>query len=77
MTADGGAAALSGAHLAHRLSGDVDLFCHSAEDVRTLVRGLPSISEEAGVTVELVRNAGTFVRSVAKLSDRTLEIDFN
>ncbi len=33
-----GGAGLGGAHLAHRLSGDVDLFCHEFEDVRGIVR---------------------------------------
>jgi Nucleotidyl transferase AbiEii toxin, Type IV TA system len=40
-----GGAALSGAHLSHRLSGDVDLFCHRAEDVRVLVRELPDVRD--------------------------------
>ena len=34
----GGGAALSGAHLAHRLSGDVDLFCHEHQELRDVVR---------------------------------------
>lgn len=42
-----GGAALSGAYLAHRLSGDLDLFCHRAEDVRVLVRELPDIANES------------------------------
>lgn len=48
-----GGAALSGLHLAHRLSADIDLFCHEAKDVRDLVRDLeapPPLVE--GVLVE-------------------------
>lgn len=71
-----GGAALSGAYLAHRLSGDLDLFCHGPDDVRTLVRELPEIALESGITIEIVRDAGSFVRSRARLADRDIEIDF-
>lgn len=71
----GGGAALSGAHLAHRLSGDLDLFCHERTDVRTLVRELPDVAREAGLAIYLARDAGTFVRAVVTLPDRTLELD--
>ena len=64
---------LAGAHLAHRLSGDLDLFCHRAEDVRALVQALPSIAAESGVSVALVRDAGTFVRGEAAERVRRLE----
>lgn len=71
----GGGAALSGAYLAHRLSRDVDLVCHRAEDVRTFVRELPLIAEECGARIELVRDAGTFARARAVLSGHEIEID--
>lgn len=70
-----GGAALSGAYLAHRLSGDLDLFCHRAEDVRVLVRELPEIANESGVPIEMVRDAGTFVRARIRLAGRDLELD--
>jgi hypothetical protein len=70
-----GGAALGGAHLAHRLSGDVDLFCHRAEEVRHLVQQLPDVSRECGVCIELVRDAGTFVRAKVGSAAPTLELD--
>src|SRR5689334_2795508 len=59
----GGGAALSGAYLGHRLSRDVDLVCRRAEDVRALVRDLPEIERLSGSKLELVRDAGTFIRA--------------
>ncbi|MBK8696888.1 MAG: nucleotidyl transferase AbiEii/AbiGii toxin family protein [Deltaproteobacteria bacterium] len=66
----GGGAALSGAWLAHRLSRDIDLVCHQAEDVRVLVRELPEIGRACGVEIEVVRDAGT-LRSCADLCGRS------
>jgi hypothetical protein len=71
----GGGAALSGAHLAHRLSRDVDFVCRRPEDVRALVRELPEISRRTGATIELLRDAGTFVRATVRTQDHTLELD--
>jgi hypothetical protein len=68
----GGGAALAALHLGHRLSGDVDLFCHAAEDVRSLVRALPAVGAEAGLAIELVRDSGTFVRAAVRGSAREL-----
>lgn len=70
-----GGAALSGAWLAHRLSRDVDLVCHHAEDVRALVRELPEIARELGTSIALVRDAGTFVRARAEVEGGALEVD--
>ncbi len=70
-----GGAALSGAHLAHRLSADVDLFCHSLDDVRALVRELPDIGRDSGLSVEVLRDAGAFVRAGVRGTDRTFELD--
>lgn len=70
-----GGAALSGAHLAHRLSGDIDLFCHERAEVRTLVKELPGVAAECGVSIEVVRDAGTFVRASVRSSDQELELD--
>jgi len=71
----GGGAALSGAYLAHRLSGDLDLFCHARSDVRELVHALPAAAEESGVSIQLSRDAGSFVRAVVALPDRQMELD--
>ena len=71
----GGGAALSGASLGHRLSADIDIFCHQPDDVRTLVRELPAIATECGATLRIVRDAGTFVRASATLPDASLEVD--
>lgn len=62
----GGGAALAALHLRHRLSGDVDLFCHDAAEVRSLVRALPAVAAETGLAIELVRDSGTFVRAVVR-----------
>lgn len=70
-----GGAALSGAHLAHRLSRDIDLFCHGSDDVRALVRELPDAARAAGLHARLVRDSGTFVRAQIDLPDRAIEVD--
>jgi hypothetical protein len=70
-----GGAALSGLHLAHRLSRDIDLFAHAPEHVRELVRELPTIAARLSISIEVVRDAGSFVRATARFTDHTLEID--
>lgn len=70
-----GGAALSGAYLSHRLSGDIDLFCHRMEDVRALVSELPAICKERGVLFDLVRDAGSFVRARVRSGQLDLELD--
>jgi hypothetical protein len=70
-----GGAALSGAHLGHRLSADVDLFCHEAGAVRALVRELPAIAAEQRAEITVVRDGGTHVRARVRLADRELELD--
>lgn len=49
----GGGAALAGAYLRHRVTGDVDLFSHEADEMRTLVRVLPDAASAAGVTLAM------------------------
>lgn len=71
----GGGAALAGVDLHHRLSGDIDLFCHEAALVRDAVATIPAIAEETGVPLRVVRDAGTFVRGVAELGERPFEFD--
>jgi hypothetical protein len=71
----GGGAALSGAHLAHRLSGDIDLFCHEADEVRALVRALPAVAGECALEIAVVRDAGSFVRAQVRGAGDPLELD--
>jgi hypothetical protein len=71
----GGGCALSGAWLAHRLSRDVDLFCHDRERHRQLVTLLPDIARRSDVGVELQQDSGSFVRARLQLGDRDMELD--
>ena len=71
----GGGAALSGAHLGHRLSRDVELVCRRAEDVRSLVRDLSEIARQTNVEVVLVRDAGTFIRAHVVTPTGSLDLD--
>ena len=64
----GGGAALAGVYLGHRTTGDIDLFVHDADDMRSLVGLLPAAAAEAGIEVTLLRDAGHLVR--AQLSAR-------
>lgn len=59
----GGGAALAGAYLGHRMTGDVDLFVHDAEKMRALVGLLPGIAADTGIAVTLLRDAGHLVRA--------------
>jgi hypothetical protein len=71
----GGGAALSGAYLGHRLSNDLDLFCHREGDLRGLFRDLPAVAREAGISLRVLTDAGTFVRAQVTTTDGTLELD--
>jgi hypothetical protein len=71
----GGGAALSGAHLAHRLSNDVDLIFHDLETLREAVRELPAVEAECGAKIAVVRDAPTFVRATVELGGRSLALD--
>lgn len=71
----GGGAALSGAHLSHRLSRDVDLVCRAPDDVRALVRALPEVARRSNARIDLVRDAGTFVRANVETGSESLELD--
>ena len=70
-----GGAALSGAHLAHRLSGDLDLFCHDREAMRYLVSQLDVVAREAGGTGRIDRDSGGHVRAQFAFAGGTLEVD--
>jgi hypothetical protein len=72
----GGGAALAGAYLGHRTTGDIDLFVHDREDMRALVRLLPGAAAEAGAGFTQLRDAGHVVR--ARLDGRNgdrIEVD--
>jgi hypothetical protein len=71
----GGGAALAGAYLKHRVTGDIDLFCHDSEEMRALVQVLADTADSAGVELNIVRDAGALVRAVVKWSGGELELD--
>jgi len=72
----GGGAALAGAYLGHRTTGDIDLFVHDGEDMRSLVGLLPGAAAEAGIDVRLLRDAGHLARAQLTARDgRSLEVD--
>ena len=71
----GGGAALAGVHLHHRLSADADLFVHESDAHRDLVRALPAIGAACGLPVELLQDAGSFVRARLALSTGDIEVD--
>ncbi len=59
----GGGAALAGAYLGHRMTGDIDLFVHDADEMRTLVDSLPALAKTGGISVALLRDVGHLVRA--------------
>jgi hypothetical protein len=72
----GGGAALAGAYLGHRTTGDVDLFVHDAAEMRALVGLLPGAAADAGIGITLLRDVGHLVR--ARLEGRdgnSVEVD--
>jgi hypothetical protein len=72
----GGGAALAGGYLAHRTTGDVDLFVHDAEAMRTLVGLLPAAAAEAGCTWVLLRDAGHLLRAqLTAAAGGSIEVD--
>jgi len=71
----GGGAALAGAYLRHRVTGDIDLFSHEADEMRTLVQVLSDAAGSAGVSVAIVRDAGSFVRATLTYGDGEVELD--
>ena len=70
-----GGAAHGGLYLSHRLSADIDLFCHEAEAVRSLVRQLPEVGRECGAEIRVVQDAGAFVRATVSVEGHALELD--
>ena len=71
----GGGAALAGAYLQHRVTGDIDLFSHQAEEMRALVGVLSDVAASVEMNVTIVRDAGSFVRGILKWDEGELELD--
>lgn len=72
----GGGAALAGAYLGHRTTGDVDLFVHDSSAMRDLVSLLPAAAAEAGVAVTVLRDVGHLVRARLETGKgQSLEVD--
>ncbi|MGH9337411.1 MAG: hypothetical protein ACRD21_26985, partial [Vicinamibacteria bacterium] len=69
----GGGAALAGAHLGHRKTGDVDLFVHESDEMRVLVRAASEVAAESGLSFVLLRDAGSLVR--ARISSAEVEAE--
>lgn len=70
-----GGAALSGVHLGHRLSRDVDVFFDDKRAIRELLPQLADLSAELGGQFRLVRDGGAFVRGVLQLPQASLDLD--
>ena len=70
-----GGAALAGAYLGHRRTGDIDLFCHDAGDMRALVGLLADVAAEVDVSIELLRDVGHLVRARIATTDTVIEVD--
>jgi hypothetical protein len=71
----GGGTALSGLHLGHRLSRDLDLFFDEKEKVRELLPQIAPISRSLGGTFRVIRDGGAFVRGILELPGHALEVD--
>lgn len=70
-----GGAALSGLHLNHRLSRDLDLFCDDKASVRDVVQAATEVASDLGGELVLVRDGGSFVRGRLTLPDNRVELD--
>jgi hypothetical protein len=70
-----GGAALSGAYLGHRTTGDVDLFFHDAGQMRLFVRELAAVAAEAGMESAILRDARSLVRAALRWGESSTEID--
>lgn len=70
-----GGVALSGAHLSHRLSADVDLFVHEAEAHRVACRRLADAVVAVGGTIVVVQDAGHLWRARVSIDTTTFEFD--
>jgi hypothetical protein len=70
-----GGMALAGAHLAHRLSADVDLFVHDAAGHRRACRHLEDAVVAGGGALTVVQDAGAFWRASVVVGDVSSEFD--
>jgi predicted nucleotidyltransferase component of viral defense system len=70
-----GGMALAGAHLAHRLSADVDLFVHDAAGHRRACRHLQDAVAAATGTLTVVQDSGAFWRARIVVGTVTSEFD--
>ncbi|MGH9388372.1 MAG: nucleotidyl transferase AbiEii/AbiGii toxin family protein [Vicinamibacteria bacterium] len=70
-----GGAALAGAYLGHRTTGDVDLFFHDADEMRLLVLALSDVAAEAGLKSEILRDARSLVRASVRSAEAATELD--
>lgn len=70
-----GGATLSGVHLRHRLSRDIDLFCDDRQSVRSVLGAAQEVAHVMNGNLRVVRDGGTFVRGELVVSDQQLEID--
>jgi hypothetical protein len=70
-----GGAALSGVHLRHRLSREVDLFFDEQRQVREATLQMPEVAAAAGATFRTVRDGGAFVRGLLEFPDARLDLD--
>jgi hypothetical protein len=72
----GGGAALAGVYLRHRVTGDVDLFCHQADDMRALVDLLPDAAAVVGASLHVMRDVGRLARARLELAGTVIsEVD--
>lgn len=70
-----GDAVLSGVHLRHRLSRDLDLFCDTSERTREAAQRATELEAGLGGQLRIVRDGGTFIRAQLTLRERTVEVD--
>jgi Nucleotidyl transferase AbiEii toxin, Type IV TA system len=72
----GGGAALAGVYLSHRTTGDIDLFVHDSQGMRSLVGLLPGVAADSGTAITLLRDVGHLARAQVEAQDGdSVEID--
>lgn len=70
-----GGGALSGAHLRHRLSRDVDLFAVSADVVRSLAQRAPELARSVGASWRPLQSGSGFVRGELTRAGTSMLVD--
>ena len=70
-----GGAALSGAHLRHRISRDLDLFCDDRESVREVLSAAAHVATQLGGSLRIVRDGPSFVRGQIVLESHQVALD--